>query len=160
MLAVAGILVMVVALITVPFGFPGLWLMIGVLALGWWLGEVGWLVLAVALVLAAAAELIEYYVIDRMNIRYGGSRLAFWGAIAGGIAGIIIGLPVPIIGSVIAGFIGSFAGAALATLYQTRHVEQAARVGWGTLLGRLWGSAAKIAAGVIILVLGSAALIF
>lgn len=160
MMALLGIMVMLIGLLSVPLGFPGLWLMVGVLATGWWFGVVGWLVLAVALVLAAAAELIEFYVIERMNVRYGGSRLAFWGAIFGGIAGIIIGMPIPIIGSVIAGFIGSFAGAALATLYQTRHVERAARVGWGTLLGRLWASAAKIAAGVIILVLGSAALLF
>ncbi|HSJ24246.1 MAG TPA: DUF456 family protein [Longimicrobiales bacterium] len=160
MLAILGTIIMVGGLIAIPFGFPGLWVMVAVLAVGWWLGAVGWLILALALVLAAAAELIEYYIIDRMNIRYGGSRLAFWGAILGGIAGIIIGLPVPILGSVIAGFIGSFVGAALATLYQTRHVEHAARVGWGTLLGRLWASVAKVAAGVIILVLGSAALIF
>jgi uncharacterized protein len=159
MMAIIGILIMLAALLAVPLGFPGLWLMVAVLAVGWWSGTVGWLILAVALVLSAAAELIEFYVIERMNVRYGGSRLAFWGAIAGGITGVIVGMPIPIIGSVIAGFVGSFVGAALATLYQTRHVEHAARVGWGTLLGRLWASAAKIAAGIIILVLGSAALL-
>jgi uncharacterized protein len=160
MLAILGILIMLFGLITVPLAIPGLWIMVAVLAVAWWFGAAGWLVLAVALVLAAAAELIEYFIIERMNVRYGGSRLAFWGAIAGGIAGVVIGLPVPIIGSVIAGFVGSFVGAALATLYETRHVERAARVGWGTLIGRLWASAVKIGAGIIILVIGSAALLF
>jgi uncharacterized protein len=159
MLAIVGIIIMLAALLAVPLGVPGLWIMAAVLAVGWWQGAVGWLVLGLALLLAALAELIEFYVIERMNVRYGGSRLAFWGAIAGGIAGVIVGIPIPIIGSVVAGFVGSFVGAALATLYQTRHVEQAARVGWGTLLGRLWASAAKIAAGIIILVMGAAALL-
>jgi uncharacterized protein len=159
MLAIIGILVMLFGLMTVPLAVPGLWIMVGVLAVAWWLGEVGLLILAVALVLAAAAELVEYFIVERMNVRYGGSRLAFWGAIAGGIVGVVVGLPVPIIGSVVAGFVGSFVGAALATLYQTRHVERAARVGWGTLLGRLWASAVKIGAGIIIFVIGAAALL-
>jgi uncharacterized protein len=159
MLAMLGIVIMVVALLLTPLGVPGLWIMVAVLAVGAWAGEVGVLVLALAVVLAAAAEVVEFLVIDRMNVRYGGSRLAFWGAIAGGIAGIIVGMPVPVFGSVIAGFVGSFAGAALATLYETRHVEAAARVGWGTLLGRMWAAAAKVAAGTIILVLGAASLL-
>jgi uncharacterized protein len=159
MLAMLGIVIMVVALLLTPLGVPGLWIMVAVLAIGAWAGTVGLLVLALAVVLAAAAEVVEFLVIDRMNVRYGGSRLAFWGAIAGGVAGIIVGMPVPVFGSVIAGFVGSFAGAALATLYETRRVEAAARVGWGTLLGRMWAAAAKVAAGTIILVLGSASLL-
>jgi uncharacterized protein len=159
MLAILGILVMLVALLLTPIGVPGLWIMVAVLGIGVWAGEVGLLILGVAVVLAAAAEVIEFFIVERMNVRYGGSRLAFWGAIVGGFAGVIIGMPVPVVGSVIAGFIGSLLGAAAATLYETRHVESAARVGWGTLLGRMWAAAAKVAAGVIILVLGSAALL-
>jgi uncharacterized protein len=159
MLALLGIIVMVVALLLTPLGVPGLWIMVAVLGVGVWAGEVGWLVLGVAAVLAAAGEFVEYLIVERMNVRYGGSRLAFWGAIAGGIIGVLVGLPVPVIGSVVAGFLGSFAGAAAATLYETRKVEAAARVGWGTLLGRMWAAAAKVAAGTIILVLGSASLL-
>jgi uncharacterized protein len=159
MLATLGIIAMVVSLLLVPLGVPGLWLMVAVLAGCAWLGAVGWLIVVVCLVLAAGAEVAEYFILDRMNARYGGSRMAFWGAIAGGIVGVLIGMPVPIIGPLVAGFIGTFVGAAVATLYQTRHVESAARVGWGTLLGRMWAAAAKVAAGFIILVLGSAALV-
>jgi uncharacterized protein len=159
MLAVLGIAVMVAALLLTPLGVPGLWIMVAVLALGTWGGAVGVLVLGTAIVLAAAAEVVEFLIVERLNVRYGGSRLAFWGAITGGIAGVIVGMPVPIFGSVVAGFIGSFVGAALATLYETRRVEAAARVGWGTLLGRMWAAAAKVAAGMIILVLGASALL-
>jgi uncharacterized protein len=159
MLAVLGIAVMVAALLLTPLGVPGLWIMVAVLAVGTSVGAVGVLVLGIAVVLAAAAEVVEFLIVDRLNVRYGGSRLAFWGAITGGIAGVIVGMPIPIFGSVVAGFIGSFVGAALATLYETRRVEAAARVGWGTLLGRMWAAAAKIAAGMIILVLGASALL-
>jgi uncharacterized protein len=159
MLAVLGIAVMVAALLLTPLGVPGLWIMVAVLAVGTWGGAVGVLVLAIAIVLAAAAEVVEFLIVERLNVRYGGSRLAFWGAITGGIVGVIIGMPVPIFGSVIAGFVGSFVGAALATLHETRKVEAAALVGWGTLLGRMWAAAAKIAAGTIILVLGASALL-
>lgn len=150
---------MVAALLLTPLGVPGLWIMVAVLAAGAWAGQVGLLVLGICIVLAAAAEVAEYLIIDRLNLRYGGSRLAFWGAIAGGIAGVMIGMPIVIIGPLVAGFLGSFVGAALATLYETRRVEAAARVGWGTLLGRMWAAAAKVAAGVVILVLGGAALV-
>lgn len=160
MLAMLGIAVMTAALLLTPLGVPGLWIMAIVLAIGAWAGAVGWLIVVIALVLAAAAELIEFLIVERMNVRYGGSRLAFWGAIAGGLAGVIIGMPVPVIGAIIAGFIGSFAGAAAATLYETRRMDSAARVGWGTLVGRMWAAAAKVAAGMIILVLGTAALLF
>jgi uncharacterized protein len=159
MLSILGILLMAAALLLTPLGVPGLWIMVAVLAVGAWAGAVGVWLLAVCIVLAAGAEVVEYLILDRLNIRYGGSRLAFWGAIAGGILGVMAGLPIPVIGSIVAGFLGSFAGAALATLYQTRQVEAAARVGWGTLLGRMWAAAAKVAAGIIIFVLGSAALL-
>jgi uncharacterized protein len=159
MLAFLGVAVMLVALLLTPLGVPGLWIMVGVLAVGAWTGAVGMLVLGACIVLAAAAELVEYLIIERMNVRFGGSRRAFWGAIAGGIAGVMIGFPIAIIGPLIAGFLGSFAGAALATLYETRRVEAAARVGWGTLLGRMWAAGAKVAAGTVILVLGSASLL-
>lgn len=159
MLATLGIVVMAAALLLTPLGVPGLWIMAGVLAIGAWTGAVGWLVVVIAVVLAAAAELVEFLIVERMNVRYGGSRLAFWGAIAGGLAGVIIGMPVPIIGAIVAGFIGSFAGAAAATLYETRRIDRAAKVGWGTLTGRMWAAAAKVGAGIIILVIGSAALL-
>lgn len=159
MLAILAIVIMAAALLLTPLGVPGLWIMSAVLAVAAWTGAVAWLIVVIALVLAAAAELVEFLILERMNVRYGGSRLAFWGAIAGGIAGVIVGMPVPVIGAIIAGFIGSFAGAAAATLYETRRMDTAARVGWGTLLGRMWAAAAKVGAGLIILVLGAAALL-
>jgi len=158
-MAILGVLLMGVALFLTPLGIPGLWIMVGVLALGAVLGDVGALILIVCLALAFGAEILEFFIVQKLNIRYGGSRLAFWGAIFGGVIGVIVGMPIPIIGSIIAGFLGSFAGAMAATLYETKRFDSAARVGWGVLIGRMWAAATKVAAGIVIFVLGSAALL-
>jgi uncharacterized protein YqgC (DUF456 family) len=159
MLALLGVGVMAVAMLLIPLGIPGTWIMVAVLAVGAWLGRVGVFVLVSCAALALIAEVLEFMIVERLNVKYGGSRLAFWGAIFGGIAGVMVGAPVPVIGSIIAGFIGSFVGAALATVYQTRQVEQGMRVGWGVLLGRMWAAATKVSIGIVIFVLGAAALL-
>ncbi|HEX7117285.1 MAG TPA: DUF456 domain-containing protein [Longimicrobiales bacterium] len=158
--AIIGVLIMIPALLVIPLGLPGLWIMVAVLAGGALLGEVGLAALIGALVLAVAAEAAEFVFVKRLNHRYGGSRRAFWGALAGGIAGVLIGLPIPVVGSVVAGVLGSFAGAAAVTLWETRRLRSAARVGWGVLLGRTFAIAAKMGAGVVILVIGAGALLF
>jgi uncharacterized protein len=159
MLPIIGILVMGVALFLTPLGIPGLWIMVGVVAIGAIAGDVSVLIIATCLALALAAEVLEFVIVKKLNVRYGGSRLAFWGAIFGGVIGVVLGMPIPIIGSLIAGFLGSFAGAMAATLYETKRFDSAARVGWGVLLGRMWAAATKVAAGIMIFVLGSAALL-
>ena len=159
MLALIGILVMIAALLLIPLGIPGTWIMVGVLVVGTIQGEVGVLVLMGCLALAFVAEALEFFIVKRLNIRYGGSRLAFWGAIIGGFAGVMIGLPVPIIGSIIAGFLGSVVGAAAATLYETRKLDKTLRVSFGILIGRMWSAVAKVGVGIVILVIGAAALL-
>lgn len=159
MMSIVGILVMGVALFLTPLGIPGLWIMVGVVAIGAIAGEVSVMIIVTCLALALAAEVLEFLIVQKLNVRYGGSRLAFWGAIFGGVLGVIVGMPIPIIGSLIAGFLGTFAGAMAATLYETRRFDSAARVGWGVLLGRVWAAATKVAAGIVIFVLGSAALL-
>lgn len=159
MLSILGVLIMGVALFLTPLGIPGLWIMVGVLAIGAVAGDVGVLIIVTCLLLALAAEILELFIVQKLNVRYGGSRLAFWGAIFGGVIGVILGMPIPIVGSIIAGFLGSFAGAMAATLYETKRFDSAARVGWGVLLGRMWAAATKVAAGIVIFVLGSASLL-
>lgn len=154
-----AILIMVAALFATPLGAPGNWIMIAVLAAAVWLGRIGPAVLLAATLLAGLAELLEFLLVRRLSLRYGGSRRAFWGAIAGGIVGVLVGVPVPFIGSVIAGFLGSFIGAALVTVAETRRLGSAGRVGWGVLLGRVWAAAVKTAAGIAIIVIGAAALL-
>jgi len=146
-----------VSLILVPLGLPGLWVMVaGILGYGWLTDfrTVGVVTIAVALGLAFLGEIIEFWIGFRLTARYGGSRRAGWGALAGGIVGALVGVPVPIIGSVIGAFVGSFAGAALLEYLRAWSPDGAVRAGWGAVLGRVAGAAVKIALGVVLAVVG------
>lgn len=160
MLIALGIAVMALSLFLIPLGLPGHWIMIGVLGVAAYFGELGLATLLPMLALAVGAECAEWIVVKRLSRRYGGSRRAFWGAMVGGLAGaLLIGAPVPLVGPVLAGLLGAAVGGAGVTLWETRRLGSAARVGWGVALG--WGLAAalKTAFGVAILVSGVIALV-
>ncbi len=139
------------ALLLVPFGFPGVWIMTAAAAVLALLGHVGWGTWLVLVLVTAAAEGIEFLALKKVGERYGASRKAFWGAILGGFAGIFVGVPIPFLGPVITALAGSFAGAAIMTYLETTSVEQAGRVGWGTLIARVLSIGVKVAAGVFVL---------
>ena len=158
LLLVLGVLLMALCLLLVPLGLPGTWLMLLVPVVGAVAGRVGWGTLALLVGLVAAAEAAEWALVRRISARYGGSGRAFWGAILGGLVGAAIGTPVPVVGTLVAGVLGTFVGAATASLWETRHAPTAARVGWGAVLGRAASAALKISVGVVVLVVGGAAL--
>lgn len=144
-------------LLLVPFGLPGLWVMVlGVIGYGWLtqFRSVGVATIAVAVGLAFIGEIVEAWVGFGLARRYGGSRRAGWGALVGGIVGAVVGVPVPLVGSVIGGFVGSFAGAALFEYSRSWAAAPAVRAGWGAVLGRAAAAGAKMALGVVIAVLG------
>ena len=157
--AMLGIPVLIVALFLTPLGLPGNWIMIAVLDGAAFYGEVGLAILVATTTIAFIGEAIEFMIVKRFNVKYGGSSRAFWGALGGGLLGTLVGLPVPVIGSIVAGVVGSFLGALLVTFAEAKTVGTAARVGWGVALGRMWSAAAKTAAGFTILVLGAWALL-
>jgi hypothetical protein len=153
------IIVLVISLLVIPLGLPGIWIMIGVVAVGAIMGDVGVAIVITTTVIAGLAELIEFFIVKRFTQQYGGSRKAFWGAIIGGTVGLLIGIPIPIVGSIVAGLLGTFVGAALVTYAETRQMISAHRVGWGAVIGRALSAMTKTAAGVVILVLATAALL-
>nr|CEH47084.1 conserved membrane hypothetical protein [Xanthomonas citri pv. citri]CEH61728.1 conserved membrane hypothetical protein [Xanthomonas citri pv. citri]CEH95715.1 conserved membrane hypothetical protein [Xanthomonas citri pv. citri]CEJ22837.1 conserved membrane hypothetical protein [Xanthomonas citri pv. citri]CEJ27427.1 conserved membrane hypothetical protein [Xanthomonas citri pv. citri] len=75
--------------------------------------------------------------------RVGASKMALWGSVIGGIAGIFF-MPIGL-------FIGPFAGAWLGEYYQTRKSGQATKVGIGTWVGIMLGTATKLALGLCML---------
>ena len=154
-----GVALMVISLLLIPLGLPGAWIMVAILAAGAIYKVVGFFTLVIVVAVAAVAEVLEFVFVKRLNQQYGGSKKAFWGAIVGGILGVIIGAPIPIIGSIIAGFLGSFIGSAAVTLAETRNIDSARRVGWGVVLGRALAAVVKTFAGLVILVLGTFALL-
>ena len=140
-------------LLIIPFGLPGLWVMVlGVVAYGWLTGfqAVTAGIVALVLALAVVGEVIEAWLGFRLARRYGGSSRAGWGALAGGLIGAVVGVPVPLIGSVIGGFVGAFVGAALLEYTRARRTDAAAGAGWGAVLGRAAAAAVKMALGIVI----------
>lgn len=139
-------------LLLIPFGLPGLWLMVGA-ALAYSYVEPatigGWTILAL-LVLALIAEALEFALAGRYTRRYGGSSRAAWGAIVGGVIGALVGVPVPIAGSVIGAFAGSFAGALAAELTRGTQMRGAARVATGALIGRVVAAGMKVGVGMML----------
>lgn len=154
-----ALFLMLAALFLVPLGLPGIWIMIGILTVATAYGEVAPWLLLFLVAAGAAAEAVEWVILKRTSARWGASRTAFWGAVAGGLIGVLIGVPIPVLGSLVAGLLGTFAGAAAVALAETRRFRDAGRVAWGALLGRVFAAAFKTAVAIGILVLGAAALL-
>ncbi len=142
--------VIILSLILIVLGLPGLWIMVAS-AVTYNLivpGEpIGWVTLVAVAVLAFVAELLEFSLTGRYARKYGGSRRAGWGAIMGGIVGAMVGLPVPVVGSVIGAFIGSFLGALIAEFTGGSSAGEATRVAKGALIGRVVSTVLKIGIG-------------
>ena len=145
-------IVLFAALLLIPLGLPGTWVMIAAaMGYGYLAGEgIGFATLVLVFGLAIVGEVIEFTLAARYTRKYGGSRRAGWGAIVGGIVGAIVGVPVPIIGSVIGAFAGAFLGALVAERMRGVGTGEATRVATGALIGRATAVAAKSAIGVAI----------
>jgi len=119
---------------------PGAPLVFGGLLLGAWIdgfAKVGWFPLVVIGLLAALTFVVDLGATALGAKRVGASPLALVGAAVGTVAGLFFGF----VGVVV----GPFVGAALGEYVARRDVRQAGRVGLGTWLGIVLGSAAKIA---------------
>lgn len=159
-LTVLAILALVGALLSVPIGLPGVWIMLGVLLIAVIAGAVPWLPWLGLVGITGIAEVGEFFILKRYGERYGGSKKAFWGAIIGGFVGVIVGIPVPIIGSVLAALLGTFIGAAVVTVVEGNGVGKATKVGGGVMLARVLATGLKLGVGMIVLVVGGAYLVF
>lgn len=155
----AAVGAMVLFLFLVPLGIPGTWLMLAVLLAGLVAGRVGVWTFLLLLLLVLLAEVAEFLLVREASLRYGGSSRAFWGAVAGGLVGVVIGMPIPVVGSLAAGITGTFVGAMAVGLWERRHPTDAARIGWGAVIGRGLSAAVKVAAGLVVLIVGGTAIL-
>ena len=149
------VVALIVGLLMVPFGLPGLWVMLGAVTLYSYAlpaGGIGTGTIIVVGALAFLGELLEFLLTGRLVKRYGGSRRSGWGAVLGSIVGAIVGVPVPVIGSLIGAFAGAFAGAWLAELTLRGEVRAATHVATGALLGRMAAVATKAGVGCAVIV--------
>jgi uncharacterized protein YqgC (DUF456 family) len=142
--------VIILSLILIVLGLPGLWIMVAS-AVAYNLvvpgDPIGWVSLVAVAVLALIAELLEFSLTGRYARKYGGSRRAGWGAIIGSIVGAMVGFPVPIVGPVIGAFVGSFLGALVAEFTGGSSAGASTKVATGALIGRVVSTALKIGIG-------------
>lgn len=142
--------VILLSLILIVLGLPGLWVMVAsavaynMVVPG---DPIGWFTLVAVSILGIVAEVLEFTMSGQYARKYGGSRRAGWGAIIGGIVGAFIGFPVPIVGPVIGAFVGSFVGALAAEMSAGTGPGGATRVAYGALIGRVVSTALKIGIG-------------
>lgn len=144
------------ALLLIPLGLPGLWLQVGasivvVLTSGGAL--LGWSWVLAFAGLAMLAELVEFLLGQWGTRRFGGSSRAAWGALIGGLLGAVVGgVPIPIVGAVVASFVGTFVGAIVGEMSERGDVAPDLRVGMGALVGRALSVAFKLGVGCLIFI--------
>ena len=143
-------LVLIISLVMIALGLPGIWVMIAsavVYNITTHTDAIGWFTLTAVSVLALIAEYIEFTLSAKYTRKYGGSRRAGWGAMLGGVVGAFMGFPVPIVGPLIGAFIGSFVGALAGELSVGSSKADSARAAKGALIGRAVATAMKMGVG-------------
>ena len=135
----AVILVIVGVVGTVVPMLPGTPIVFAGLLLAAWIDDftkVGTTPLIVLGVLTALSLLVDFAASVFGAKRAGATRGAVTGAALGAVVGIFFGLPGLIL--------GPFAGAFLGQYLATKDVAQSGKVGWGTVVGFVAGSLAKL----------------
>jgi uncharacterized protein YqgC (DUF456 family) len=136
---IAALLVVVgIAGVVLP-ALPGMPLLFAGLLLAAWADgfqRVGWVTLLVLGVLTLLSFLVDFLATLFGAKRVGASRKALWGSVLGSIAGLFF-LPIGL-------FVGPFVGALAGEYWHGRELRQATKVGLGTWLGIVLGTAAKL----------------
>ncbi len=125
---------------TVLPALPGAPLVFSGLLLAAWADQfqkVGWFTLVLLFLLMLLTFAIEIGAAGLGAKRVGASKMAIFGAAVGTVAGLFLGIPGLIL--------GPFVGAALGEYASRRDLRQAGRVGIGTWIGILLGTAGKLA---------------
>jgi uncharacterized protein YqgC (DUF456 family) len=138
---------------------PGIWTMIAAALLINWLWEPlysPW-TLAAAFALGVVAELVELLASAAGTKKAGGTKHgAIWsivGAMIGAIAGSIL-IPIPIVGTVVGGVVGAgLAAVAGEMAFGKQHWKDAARIGQGAAIGRLFSTVLKAGLAVVVALL-------
>ncbi|MBP1621543.1 MAG: hypothetical protein H6Q02_2310 [Acidobacteria bacterium] len=123
---------------TVLPALPGVPLVFAGLLLAAWIdGFAGWLPLVVLGLLTALSFVVDLAASALGAKRVGATKLAVVGALLGTVVGLFLGLP----GLILGPFVGAVAG----ELISNRDISRAGKVGLGTWIGMVFGTAAKLA---------------
>ena len=137
---IAGILIVAGFIASILPNLPGIPVMFGGMLLAAWVGHFQkipvWVIIFLAVI--ATLSIVFDFVAGSVGAkRYGASKAAVWGAFIGTIVGLFFGIPGIIL--------GPFVGAVIGQLASGSRVDHAARVGVGTWIGLVIGTAIKLA---------------
>ena len=151
--------VLIAGLYVVLLGAPGLWVMVLgtiIYAMVTHFEHAGFKTIFALLLLAGAAELLEFLITGAGAKSVGASRWGLWGAIIGSIVGAIFLtaiVPIPILGTLFGVCLGTFVGALIGELLGGREVGSSLKIGVGAATGRLLGLMSKLFFGAIMLLI-------
>jgi hypothetical protein len=151
----------------VAAGLPGNWLMVLTSTTAAWLLPEHELAGRTSLIAAASmallGEVMEFVLgaagAKKAGASRTGSAMSIVGALIGGIACTFL-IPVPLLGTLIGACAGAFIGAMAGEGMVGRSIAQAMAAGRGAAVGRFWGTAVKLATGVMIWLTLTAAAFF
>jgi uncharacterized protein YqgC (DUF456 family) len=98
--------------------------------------SVGWVVIALLVLLCAASYAVDFAASYFGAKRFGASKWGSFGAIVGAIVGLFFGFVGILVGPIV--------GALLFEFLRSRQLVAAGKAGWGTLLGNLAGMVVKL----------------
>jgi uncharacterized protein YqgC (DUF456 family) len=137
---IAGIIIVAGLIGSILPNLPGIPVMFGGMLLAAWVGHFQkipvWVIVVLG-VLAAFSIVFDFLAGTWGAKRYGASKAAIWGAFIGTIVGLFFSIPGIIL--------GPFVGAVVGQLISGSPIEHAAKVGFGTWVGLLIGTAIKFA---------------
>lgn len=137
---IAGILIVAGLVCAILPNLPGIPVMFGGMLLAAWVGHFDkipiWVIVLLG-VLAAFSIVFDFLAGTWGAKKYGASTAAVWGAFIGTIVGLFFGIPGLIL--------GPFIGAVLGQLLSGSKIPHAAKVGVGTWIGIVVGTAIKLA---------------
>ncbi|QDT02937.1 hypothetical protein K227x_13160 [Rubripirellula lacrimiformis] len=153
---------------------PGNWIAVAMLAAYAWLGPesgrsaIGYPAVAAAFVLALLGEVFEFAAGAVGAQKAGASRrstiFAMIGSMVGAIGGAVVGIPVPVIGPILAailfGGLGATAGAMYGEWTDGRNWRESWTIGHAAFWGRTFGTLGKFMAGLAIVVIAVAGVLF
>lgn len=148
---IAGIIIAAGFIGSILPNLPGIPVMFCGMLLAAWVGHFEkipvWVIVVLG-VLAALSVVFDFVAGSWGAKRYGASKAAVWGAFIGTIVGLFFNVPGIIL--------GPFVGAVIGQLASGSAIDHAAKVGVGTWIGLLFGTAIKLA--VAFMMLGTFAL--